>query len=49
MKKQGELVALGVAAAFLLAAGVAGAQPPAGHGEGERGPRGFDRPARYLG
>lgn len=48
MRKQWDVVALGVAAAFLLAAGLAGAQPP-GKRDRDRGPRGFDRPARYLG
>ena len=48
MRKRVDGVAVGVAAAFLLSAGVAGAQPPAGKGDRERGPRGFERPARYL-
>jgi Spy/CpxP family protein refolding chaperone len=46
MKKHGEMVGLGMAAAFLLGVGMAGAQPPTG--TGDRGPRGADRPARYL-
>jgi Spy/CpxP family protein refolding chaperone len=49
MRKRAEWVALGVAAGFLLAVGVAGAQPPTQDSEGRRGPHGFERPARYLG
>jgi Spy/CpxP family protein refolding chaperone len=49
MRKRVEGVLIGAAAAFLLAAGVAGAQPANGDTGPGRGQRGFDRPARYLG